>query len=274
MELKEQLDNHIDHLDWLEKNHYEITDEDRNMYYCTKDIDFKILQQLYESKSRSLQRFQLIAGIHPNKEIQRLYTIKSKKIEEIKSKLETDICYFITINPKVDNVDILHNLIKDLKFWKCLNHYYYVFEQRSEDLGTYRGIHCHIAIVNHSFQHSVLLRRFTEKFKSICGAPYKNTINIKRKSKSHIQETIDDYMSGLKEPEKIKKVENDILFRKTYELEDIYEVNTTDKDSPLKKDGRVTNGGKRKGSGAKKKLWKDSEIQDMSITNKITEFEF
>lgn len=279
MDFEEQLDNYNEKLCYMEKYGLEITDIDKKFSYVTSHIDIKVLQNLYELQSKKLQKLKLDYGIHESP-IQEKWSKNNDLIKKIKENIrQRDTpCYFITINPKDDNINLLHNKIKDLKFWKNIYKFCYSFEQRSSELGVYKGIHCHLCILNHDFKHNVLLNRIVIKFKDICSPPYRNTINIKRKSKEHIEETINEYLNGDKEPEKLDKVKNDLNFRKDNNLEEIYWFDyTTDKDNQTKertRDGRQMNGGSREGAG-RKKLYRDKDVnKELVISNENNVVEF
>ena len=137
-------------------------------------------------------------------------------------------------------------------------------------------------------EHQRLIKRLTTKFSPICDKPYPNTINVKRKSKEHIHETAEKYLTGEKETEKLDKVAQDKLFRLTHKIKDIYkwDANTTDEKHPIYKtpgDGRVKNGGNRTGAGrpkgspnkkGKKSDKKPTMNTEIEITNKIVNMEF
>lgn len=197
-------------------------------------------------------------------------------MENNKMKEDAKEWLFITINPKDGiSVEDFKNKILSLSKWKVFQKGSFVLEQRGEnndELG--KGKHAHIMIEKYSIERKRLINRLETTFKNFCDKPYENTINVKRKSPEHGRETLDEYMNGLKQEDKLLKVENDIQWRKKYYLQDIYYWDiTTDKISQNKPgDGRVSNGGWREGAGRKKTLKEKIEDKIEIENNKILEF--
>ena len=178
-------------------------------------------------------------------------------IENKMMKEELKEWIFITINPKDDiSITDFKNKIDSITKWKCFYKGFYVFEQRGEnenEIG--KGMHSHIMLCKYNVERKRLIQRLETTFKKYCNQPFINTINVLRKSPQHGQETLDEYMKGQKQDNKLQKVELDKIWRKQNNIEDIYFWDTTtDKSIPKKgADGRVSNGGKREGAGRKKK---------------------
>ena len=200
MDFRNQREAHFENLRYLEKNEIPPLPSEKVLNYRMNDVDLEQLQIIMEKQSRSYNKLKLDLGLFENKSIQDIYTYRKMEMEKMKKlKDERDRpCYLITINPQADvDVNHLFNMVLDIREWKNIDEGVFVIEQRGECADTRgKGIHAHIAITKHSFEHSRLITRFENKFKSICNKvdkSYKTTINIKRKTPEHIQEVIDEY---------------------------------------------------------------------------------
>lgn len=225
------------------------------------NIDTSELEHIMRLQSRKLIKLQLENNQFENNYIQDIYNKRKMKIDKIKE--DTKEWIFITINPK-SNITLtdFHNKIQSLTKWKCFHKGFYVLEQRGETPDNIHGIHAHIMLVKYNIERKRLIKRLETTFAKYCDLKKaENTINVKRKSPEHGKETLDEYMKGEKQDDKLQKVEIDKIWRKENNLDEIYFWDTTtDKSIPKKStDGRVSNGGKREGAGRKKK---EPEIED------------
>lgn len=220
------------------------------------EVDMESLQKIMESQSKKLLKLQLESCIFKNKKIQNIYTKRKMEINRIKE--ESKEWIFITINPKPGiELDDFKNKIQSITKWKCFYKGFYVLEQRGEsydDMG--RLPHAHIMLCKYNVERKRLIKRLEATFKNYCNPPYENTINVLRKSQEHGKETLEEYMKGDKQDDKLDKVNFDKIWRKENNIDDIYFWDTTtDKVSQKKPaDGRVNNGGNRVGAGRKKKV--------------------
>ena len=220
----------------------------------------KKIARLYNkniSMAMELDKFEYQLPIEncPKKLSQRLIAEGKIMKEELKEWI------FITINPKEEiELDEFHNKIKSLTKWKCFQKGFYVLEQRGETHDNINGFHAHIMLVKYTIERKRLINRLETTFEKFCNKckknGYMNVINVKRKLPEHGRETLNEYMSGKKQEDKLQKVEIDKQWRLENKLDEIYFWDTTiDKSVPKKGpgDGRVNNGGKREGAGRPKK---------------------
>lgn len=208
-----------------------------------------------ESVLRSVIRKQIRSKFennsYENKYLQEQYNKCMKTIDENKC------WYFITINPKSEiSLSEFVKKIQSITNWKILKSGYYVLEQRGTTLDTLgEGFHAHILVDDYTVGHKTLINRLETTLKDYCNKPYKNTINVVRKSKDNGKETLNSYMKGAKQDDKLIKVDMDSKWRDKENLKAIYKwsCKTTDKDNSKMTDGRVNNGGSRTGAGRPKK---------------------
>ena len=281
MDLVVQKNNHIEKYA-CDKNYWNKPIPKFTPKYA--DIGLKCQQAIMESMIKKYYKQQMKLGKFIDYELP-----KYKSTQELYSKLEMEInqdaellkpWYFITINPKPEiKLSDFVSKIESITEWKIFKKGYYVFEQRGEtedELG--KLPHCHILLEKYTIEFARLLTRLETSFKKYCNPPYKNTINVKTKIKEHALETLDEYMAGAKQNDKLDKCFLDRMWRSKNNLKDIYEWDSlaTDKENPKKKvqDGRVNNGGKRKNAGRKKnvKTETNEKITYEENTNVILEF--
>jgi hypothetical protein len=232
-----------------------------------KNISKLIAKNIKLNQKKGNFDFKFPTENNPELLCKRLYMENENLKEELKEWI------FITINPKPDiKLEDFINKIKSLTKWKIFQKGYYVFEQRGEnDASIGDGFHAHIMLENYSIEWKRLHTRLETTFTNYCSKPYKNTINIQRKSPEHGRETLEEYMKGIKEEEKDLKCKYDIIWRKNNSIKDIYFWDiATDKDIPKSgTDGRVSNGGKRPGSGRKKKEIIKEEKENIDVKNNV-----
>jgi hypothetical protein len=243
---------------------------------CFTEIAITEMEAILRAVTRKSIRTQLENNGFHNKHIQKYYNKCMETIDAHKC------WYFITINPR-DDVTIVDFMTKIFKItnWKIFKKGYYVYEQRGDSMDTIgKGFHCHILVEDYTIEYKRLITRLEASFKMICMQPYKNTINVVRKKPEHAKETLEEYMRGDKQDDKLDKVNYDKIWRRRNSIKEIYkwESKTIDKKTPKMTDGRVNNGGFREGAGRPKKIDEDdvSDIDTVSCTinNEIKILEF
>lgn len=212
------------------------------------------LEGIFMNMEKKLIKSQLELGKYKNKNIQLMYNEMKTELNENMEKLKEWI--FITIRPdpkKNVTIEDFKRKIISITKWITFKKGYYIFEQSGENEHTMGdGIHCHLILIKYTIERKRLINRLEQTFKNICSPPFEHTINVRRKKPTHGQETLDNYMMGLKQEDKLLKVEMDIKWRQIRGIDDIYFFDTTtDKVSKKVTDGRVSNGGHRAGAGRK-----------------------
>ena len=176
-------------------------------------------------------------------------TSKTMRLDELKNAIE-DLTskkkgkyknYFITITtpPNTDKIKFI-NGCKKLFDNAVIDRGYMVFEQRGETEDTVGdGLHCHLLltrkdIYNHSKFSNRLLEqliklKINEKYKSVKQLLKMANLNSSPFSFQNIKnETVKkklNYIQGNKNDEKLLKVQLDKVFRKKFDLQDIYKKN-------------------------------------------------
>lgn len=252
-----------------------------NMKYYKLECEERFLKNQYSK----LLRLQSQNKIYDNKYMEKELTKIMSKCEELKN------FFLITINPKPDtDFDDFRNLVFSIKSWRPMISGMIFFEQRGEnesEIG--KGFHAHIIVDKHNYEYNKLRTQLEGKFKSVCDKTknedgkwtFQNTINIKNKLRMHWKETVEEYLiEQSKDTEKLDKVWIDKLWRGNNKIKDKYtwgmKGDTTDETPSITvRDGRVSNGGKREGSGRKKKELTNlqiAEIVEISQKSSIIEF--
>lgn len=242
------------------------------------DLELDIMEEVYKSKLRKIINLECKNGSYKNVAFQQKMNELYSREEKVKP------WFFITINPKSEIVwKDFHQKILSITKWKPFQKGYFVYEQRGDDKETMgKGMHCHMMIEKHSMEFKRCCSRLQNALKDFCEKPFENTINVKRKIEAHARETLDEYMTGLKEKDKMQKVSIDEVWREELNISPLYNWDTTtDKSIPIKtQDRRVNNGGKRVGAGRKKTepasqvSKKKKEDISYEIENKIVQLDF
>ena len=210
----------------------------------------KIAQQLMLSsrnefiKIKWRQYYSLLWSHNPNL----IETVKPMKLSELKMKIEELSSkrrskyknYFITLTtpPKTDKNKFIDGC-KKLFNNAVIDRGYMVFEQRGETVDTVGdGLHCHLLVMREKYTHSKFSNRLlnqliklniNENYKSVKQLFKLANLSSSPFSFQNIKdETVEKklaYIQGNKNDEKLLKVQFDTVFRKKFDLQEIYKKN-------------------------------------------------
>lgn len=176
---------------------YEFTDIDKIIYNIDSGYD------ILKAQSRAIKR----------KTVSRSLSPVSEAVPKVSK-------YFVTINP-IDGIDTKEFVTKisSIVQWKWVDKYYYVFEQRSEELNVFKGLHAHMYLsgdINKARVHKTI----SDSVKRFIGNPLH--VNVKQLKTDTDVDNVINYMNGSKEDSKKNKCINDIQFRISNSLESKY----------------------------------------------------
>lgn len=224
--------------------------------FQTKIIKKKLLDNAYNSfytsKLRKLLQFRWEKSLFDKPKIETWNDLKNQ-LDEYRITQRTNAKYknyFITITttPETDKHHFISQIVKIFGN-AVIDKGYLVFEQRGDSKETVGdGIHAHMLvkrdpkIYNHSKFQSRIFNQIIRLGINKTYKSYKNLVRLSKMKKSTFScqnikdETCKaklDYISGDKDPEKLKKVEFDKLFRKKFELKKIYKKNLSPENKNL-----------------------------------------
>ena len=212
-------------------------------YQLKQKIVSRAVNEFYASKVKKLLQLRWQKDLHDVPKIKDWADLKSQisdlSLVQKNSKYEN---YFITITTTQDK-DKNQFITQVEKLFGCsvIDKGYLVFEQRGDSMETIgKGIHAHILAFrdNKKYNHSKFMNRFLDRLvkldinKTYKSIKYLKLIAQKQSSTFSFQniknETVQKkiaYMEGDKNDEKLEKVKFDKIFRKQYNLSNIYRKN-------------------------------------------------
>lgn len=148
------------------------------------------------------------------------YFKRPRNEEKVDSRKSKGDYMWMTVNPRMDiALDIFKSSVDRAVSSYTLEKGNYVYEQRSEEKGIYNGFHVHM-IAKRSKSPSVVEKEMRRYFKDVVGND--KHINISFVSESQMKVKMEYIKGNKKDQNKLSKCQNDVQFRLSYGLLDVY----------------------------------------------------
>jgi acetone carboxylase gamma subunit len=176
--------------------------------------------------------------------LKQLHNLKQEadNITDIKQGKNSHCFYTINFRPEFNTNEKITEIEKELKEFteKCKyvgEKYAFCIEQRSEDISSVNGVHCHILFEKGENAPSKIQRAFKNKFfDKFVGTPA--CLDYRYTTSDKVTEKL-SYILGIKKKEKMSKVYIDRQMRKNLGLQQFYEKGFNEDIEKLIKDNEI-----------------------------------